>query len=329
MIQALEHLLEVFDCQVFELCGPFERQGCIDYYVPYMMNDAVEDYLILRNCRMIGTYIADTELFQEAQIAKDESGYVLAVRQGEENAFTLYFETIEECVKCYQYHQIGHFWVKGQEQWRQLMYMIGTIHDKYTFLGDAFCNEEELRLLHLAEFAPFRYWSPIHDSLEESYPETEEGIAAMEFFAKEAGDTAYANWIRLYRRCPKLWKVLANQLLNPKREALYQLIYEKVKKASFGYPEREYEAEIQKQIEEKRKAAVDELKARGFFGTYPEFEKGCQKILVTEEHPFTILEWNHYKFKIQFMVSECKGENKLNSGFFQGRGRKGWIETYD
>ena len=154
----------------------------------------------------------------------------------------------------------------------------------------------------MAEFAPFRYWSPIHDSLEESYPETEEGIAAMEFFAKEAGDTAYANWIRLYRRCPKLWKVLANQLLNPKREALYQLIYEKVKKASFGYPEREYEAEIQKQIEEKRKAAVDELKARGFFGTYPEFEKGCQKILVTEEHPFTILEWNHYKFKIQFMV---------------------------
>ena len=109
MMQALAHLLEVFDCQVFELCGPFEEDGQIVYYVPYMMNDAVEDYLILRNCRMIGEYLSDTELTQEAQIAKDESGYVLAVRQGEQNAFTLYFETIEECVQCYQYHQIGHF----------------------------------------------------------------------------------------------------------------------------------------------------------------------------------------------------------------------------
>ncbi len=329
MMQALAHLLEVFDCQVFELCGPFEEDGQIVYYVPYMMNDAVEDYLILRNCRMIGEYLSDTELTQEAQIAKDESGYVLAVRQGEQNAFTLYFETIEECVQCYQYHQIGHFWVKGQEHWRQLVYMIGTIHDKHTFLGEAFCNSEEMELLHLVEFAPFREWSPIHGSLEESYPETENGIEAMERLAKEAGDMEFVRWIGRYRRFSLLQRISSKMLLSPRREALYQLIYEKVAEASAKYPERQYSEEAKAQMDKARKAAQAELESRGFQGVYPVFQKEHQKILVTEEHPFTILEWNHYKFKIQFMVSECKGANKLNSGFFKGRGRKGWIEEYD
>lgn len=74
-----------------------------------------------------------------------------------------------------------------------------------------------------------------------------------------------------------------------------------------------------------------DLKSKGYVGSYPEYEEGCRKIYVTEEHPFTIMEWDHYKFKIQFMVSECKKliKNKRNSGFFQGRGRKGWIEKYD
>lgn len=329
MMQALGHLQEVFDCQVFELCGPFEEDGYVNYYVPYMMNDAVEDYLILKNCRMIGEYLSDTELTQEAQIAKDDSGYVLVVRQGERNAFTLYFKTIEECAQCYQYHQIGHFWVKGQEQWRQLVYMIGTIHDKYTFLGEVFCNKKELELLHLVEFAPFRDWSPIHGSLEDSYPETEEGIAAMERFAKASGDREYVKWIGRYRRFPWLQRMLSKMLLSPKRETLYRFIYEKVAEASAMYPERQYSEEVKAQMDKARKAAKEELESRGFWGTYPIFQKEDQTILVTEEHPFTMLEWNHYKFKVQFMVSECKKINKLNSGFFKERGRKGWIEEYD
>ena len=43
MMQALEKLMHVFEYNVFELCGPFENAGRTDYYVPYMMNDAVED----------------------------------------------------------------------------------------------------------------------------------------------------------------------------------------------------------------------------------------------------------------------------------------------
>ena len=330
MIQAVERLLHVAECQVFELCGPFEEQSSVCYYVPYMMNDAVENYLILRNCRLVGKFHPELKERQEAQIAELKDGYVLAFRQGTENSFTLFFKEIEEKVQYYRYHEIGHFWVNGQEQWRQLVYITGTIHDKYSFLGEESCNEMEKRLLHLIEFLPFQYYSPVHGSLENDYPETEEGIAAMEYFAAQANDTTYLRWIRWYRRFPWLKKRLANMLLKPKREALYQCIYTAVKQASEMYPMRSYDEDTKKMIEEARKQADEELRRRGYEGRYPEYTKENQKIQVAEEHPFTILEWSHYKFQIHFMVSECNSaKNRLNSGFFKGFGRKGWIETYD
>jgi len=331
MIQALERLRHVVECQVFELCGPFEEHGSICYYVPYMMNDAVENYLILRDCRLVGKFHPDLKERQEAQIAEIKDGYVFSFRQGMENAFTLFFQSIEEKAQYYQYHEIGHFWVKGQEQWRQLVYIIGTLHDKYSFLGEDSCNDKEKKLLHLIEFAPFQYWSPVHGSLEEDYPETEDGICAMEYFAKSVGDTSYQKWIRWYRRFPWLKKKLAKLLINSERERLYQGIYREIAEASCGYARRTYDDTTKLCIESARRQADDELRRRGYEGTYPEYTKANRKIHVVEEHPFTILEWKHYKFRIHFMVSECKcmkGE-QLNSGFFKGFGRKGWIETYD
>ena len=117
---AFEKLAEIFEYQVFELCiGE-------DYLIPYMMNDAVENYLILKNGQMIGNYLNDDTLEVTGKLAVEKDRYVLSVRQGEENAFTLYFSEIEERIQCFQYHRIGHFWVKGQEQWRQLVYIIGN-----------------------------------------------------------------------------------------------------------------------------------------------------------------------------------------------------------
>lgn len=331
MMQELERLRHVVESQVFELCGPVEEHGSICYYVPYMMNDAVENYLILRDCRLVGKFQAELKGKQEAQIAAVKDGYVLSFRQGMGNAFTLFFKNIEEKIQFYQYHRIGHFWVKGQEQWRQLVYIVGTIHDKYTFLGDNSCNEIEKRLLHLIEFAPFHWWSPVHGSLDEDYPETEEGILAMENFAKEAGDKEYLKWIGWYRRFPWLRGVLTRKLLETKREMLYQYIWNAVVAASELYPERVYSEAEMSFISEAREQADLELKSRGYIGTYPLYTKDKQKVHVVEEHPFTILEWNHYKFRIHFMVSECRkaSEHQLNSGFFKGAGRKGWIETYD
>ena len=193
---AFEKLAEVFEYQVFELCVGEE------YLIPYMMNDAVENYLILKNGQMIGNYLNDDTLEVTAKLAVEKDRYVLSVRQGEENAFTLYFSEIEERIQCFQYHRIGHFWVKGQEQWRQLVYIIGTIYEKYDYLGEAYCNESEKELLRLVEFPPFRMWSPIHESLEEKYPATYEGVTCMERLAKKAKDTRYLWLVKLYRYFP-------------------------------------------------------------------------------------------------------------------------------
>lgn len=333
MMQMLKRLEEVFEHQVFELCGPFETEEGQDYCVPYMMNDALEDYLILKNCRMNGEYVRDVKGEQTMQLAEEGNEYVMAVCQGRENAFVLRFEKIEESVKFYQYHEIGHFWVKGQEHWRQLVYIIGTIYDKYQYLGEEACNEAELNLLNLIEFAPFRAWSPIHEPLDSMYPTTYEGVELARKLALEVGDIEYAKWITRYEKARGkcFGNILYKMLLSPKREALYELIWKKVEEASSPYPKREYAEDTTREMERARVDVTQKLLEKGFVGEYPKFKKEDVQVLVMEEHPFTIMEWEHYKFRVQFMVSKCAApiEQKRNSGFFKGRGRKGWIGKYE
>ena len=53
-------------------------------------------------------------------------------------------------------------------------------------------------------------------------------------------------------------------------------------------------------------------------------------VCVTEEHPFTILESEDFKFKIQLMISECREKHpRKNAGFFKGYQRKGKIKRLD
>lgn len=113
-------LAEIFKYQVFELCEEpeeKEEESGKSYLIPYMMNDAIEDYLVLENCRMVGEVAVEEQaggLELSARISGKEGAYVLVVRQksllhGEETVFTLHFEKIRESRTCYQYHEIGHF----------------------------------------------------------------------------------------------------------------------------------------------------------------------------------------------------------------------------
>lgn len=342
MAQEYEKLAEVFLYQVFELySGNGENGEPDDYYIPYMMNDALECYLVLENCRMTGVYCTEKEWIQAGELVQDggHTGLVVRQKMGERtNTFTLWFHGIHQVLQCYQYHRIGHFWVSGQEQWRQLVYMIGTIYDKYEYMGEAVCNQRELELMHLMGFAPFRHWSPICDSLEETYPETEEGIACMRRLAREAGDLEYERLVRFYGRLPKRWmeKQLSRRLLDPGRERLYRLIWNKVQEASEAYEERRYPKALEQEIREKRKEVQEALAAKGFQGKYPKYWKedwqgiGSMWILAAEEHPFTRMEAADYAFRIRFMVSVFekgfKGRADVNGGFFRGKGRRGWIE---
>ena len=323
-------LNELVDADSLELQSHTHASGQTDYYIPYMMNDALECYFILENAQMKGTFLPDAK--SQVQLITDTDTPALVIRQNEENVCTLWFETVQKKLQYYRYHEIGHFWVKGQEHWRRLVYIIGTIYDKYHYIGNFTCNALEQELLLLMEFAPFRYWSPIHESPDDIYPDTMEGIESMKALCKEANDSSYLRLLKIYERLPLPFvrKYLTKALNSPKRAALYELIFKKVNEASLSYPERDYGASLNQQIRDKRKKLTEELLAEGFTGSYPLFHRENTQILVMEEHPFTILEWDHFKFGMKLMVSKTsKPCSSLNTGFFDGKGNYSRIYKYD
>ena len=209
--------------------------------------------------------------------------------------------------------------------------MAGTLHDKCVYLGDEACSEKEKALFHLIEFGPFRKWSPIQEDLEEKYPPTYEGIDCMRQLAREAGDWKYERLLCVYKKFPFRWLEtwLSRRLEKPSREALYQLIYEKIRAASCEYPVRRYQEEEQYRIDVCRQEADTFLRGKGFQGTYPEYYKESMWIQAAEEQPFTILESSDYVFRIYFMISERKkGRCGRNSGFFHGRGRRSRVAEF-
>ena len=75
------HLLaEVFEAQVFEFQMKKRPDGTEDCWIPYLMNDAVECCLCLRDCRFRGEYQGEGEAF--ARLTREEDGYLLVVREG-------------------------------------------------------------------------------------------------------------------------------------------------------------------------------------------------------------------------------------------------------
>ena len=331
MPEAFFHLEEVFKYEAFELC---RKENSRDFLVPYMMNDALEYYFVLKDVRMTGEYQKEDPVAM-ARIAQENDRYILVIRQKSGNTVTLIFQNLEEHAQCYQYHRIGHFWRKGQEHWRQLVYMIGTAHDKYEFFGERFCSEKEQVLIALMHFAPFRYWSPVSEPLDDRYPERKEGLQCMEQLARAAEDHGFLRLIKWYRYLPVMpvKKLLIHQMLSPKRQRLYEQIWKQVKEASGEYPERQYEGVLNRIIQQERENVDRELKKLGFCGNYPYYRAAGIMVTAAEEHTFTVpeLDWEDFQFRIWFMVSqtadlkEREYTEMLNAGFFRGKGRKAEI----
>ena len=329
-----QYLDEIVSCDAFELHKTELPNGKQEFYIPYMMNDAVECYLILKNGTMTGVYDPKSEAEISVELLDTDKGPAAFFRQGESSVFSIWYEESFCEQKCYRYDQIGHFWVEGEEHWRRLVYIIGTIYDKFRYLGEDVCNENEQALMPLMEFAPFRYYSPIHESLDSYYDETNEGLECMRALAEEAGDREFVRLLKLYELNPfksQMVRQLANAMQSPKRNGLYELIFQKVEEAASAYPEREYADGLHEMIRRKRAEVQEKMTFAGYTGTYPRFHKENRQVLVMEEHPFTIseLEYENYGFKIQYMISELddmKKEYPLNAGFFAGKGRRGWIE---
>lgn len=339
--ELLQYLREILDCNAFELhCKKdSDKAASQNFLIPYMMNDALECYLLLTDGRMTGTYITDlkeslsVELVNFSSDSADVShpeDSALIFRQGTQNVFTLWFKDAFRVLNCYQYHPIGHFWVKGSEHWRRLAYIIGTLYDKYEYMGEKICSEKELALLPLMEFGPFRMYSPIHESLDSYYPETREGLLCMRDLALSAKDRPFLLMLKIYECFPysfvKKW--ICKALNHPNRQKLYALINKKITEASSCYPKRMYDPALHDEIAASRIQVSNFLRNAGFSGTYPLFQKDNIQIHAMEEHPFTILEAGDFSFRIQFMVSEASVNSAaLHIGFFKKRGNRSRIAS--
>ena len=154
-LEKLNQLLEQEQCEFVGIEDGFTgstADGCLRLI--YLMNDCVESFLVLKNARMTGNYRKGYEGELEASLERQGKDYVLVVHQGE-SLFTVFFEDVLFECQLYDYGSVGHFWVKGHENLRVLEYQIAILRDKYDYLGEEFCNQEERKLAALRDFPPF------------------------------------------------------------------------------------------------------------------------------------------------------------------------------
>ena len=102
-----------------------------DLKLVYLMNDAVESFLIFQAARLTGEYLPDFEGELSASLSRDEHGYILIVHQNTVIC-TLFFHNLLLDTHLFDYGKTGHFWVSDYEYLRQLEYRIAILHDKLT-----------------------------------------------------------------------------------------------------------------------------------------------------------------------------------------------------
>ena len=297
-----EDLQRLSDYDAIEL---YVKEETGQAFIPYMMSDAVECFIQFDDCTIRGQWLPDNSEEITFSVITNEDKRGLVLRQGESNVITIWYKKAIKYMECYQYHRIGHFWVKGQPQWRRLTYAIGTIYDKATFMGVENCSREELQMMPIMEFGPFRYWTPLKESLDYYYDDSLEGIVAMKLIAMKIEDKRLLKIVNKYEKhvlagtmTERLLKKLATELC--KCDKLYSYLNIQLDKASSYYQERRYSPEEESKIANMRNNAVKPYLKKGYKGKYPVLCKRNKKVVFYEEQPYVIrdFEYNDFKFKI-------------------------------
>ena len=289
------------------------KEGSGLYYIPYMMNDAAECFLSLQGASLQGE-LPDGEHIQEVRLLEGNEKHGLYLRDEEGEATTLWFSACHFCLRLYAYHRILHWWVKGEEQLRRLVYILGTIYDKGRYLGEEYLSEEEKELLPFIESPLLRSFRPASPEYCPDYPDTKRGEEALLHAAKQAGDK------KLY----KALKILSHPLLRPfvlkaaqerlsKSWRFYHYINDKIAMASSMYPKRRYAPAFEELIRQKRKEMEAQMQQEGYEGTYPQFHKGDLLATAYEEHPFATAGMEKLSFSIVLLQEERKGEEAFYS----------------
>lgn len=298
----LEELLEQ---DQFELLPA--KEGDTERRLVYLMNDAVESFLVFRGAALTGHYLEDYEGALTWSMSRDAARYVLVVRQGD-NAVTLLFKNLDLEVHLYNYGEIAHFWVPGYEYLRQLEYRIAILRDKCEYLGPEYCTPEERRLAHLAYFPPLNYCCypavpakyivPIPDPWNPS----EEALNVMEELARECGNKKLGWRLKFYRRhpWPLLAKRIAAMLHRTECEEVVDLLSRRLREAVQDYPRRSFGKATDnaiKRLEQQAEERRQELARQGI------------RAEVLREEPFTIAQDN-LEFHVYLMIWETRGRDR-------------------
>ena len=257
MNETIGMLQELLEQNQFELLIPEEPEAK-DILLVYLMNDAVESFLIFRNAHMTGTYKSEYEGELEFSLSHDEKReeYILSVWQGD-SVVTVWFRKLELEAHLYNYGAIGHFWVKGWEYLRQLEYRISILRDKYEYLGPEFCTPGEQKIALLCDFPPLN--CSCYPAVPEKYlvprenvwEPTAEAIAVMEELAAKTGDTKLQKMLNDYRKDPA--PVNARKIASALRKNVHadtvDLLSVWLKEETATYPDRSYGAETDRQIQ--------------------------------------------------------------------------------
>lgn len=273
----------------------------------YLMNDAVESFLVFGNARMTGVYKPDYEGEILADLSRQGREYILVVHQ-DDSVVTLFFETLTLEKHLYDYSQIGHFWVKGYEYLRQLEYRLAILRDKYDYIGGDSCNALEEKLSALVEFPPLNYCC--YPAVSEQYVvprgnpwvPSAEAHQVMQELAATVEDKKLLRCLKFYQKHP--WKRSAKKIagmLQEKRHAeVTDLLMEELKMAAANYPRRKFTDEEENQNRKTEKRASErkrELEEQGF------------RINIFREEPF-IASRDSLQYKISLMIWEKKGKKR-------------------
>lgn len=292
--EVLEKLAQLLEQDQFELI--FTEQ---DIRLVYLMNDAVESFLVFQNVRMTGEYKDDYEGELDATLEKQGQKYVLIVHQGD-TVVTLFFENLIQENHFYEYGTIAHFWVKKYEYLRQLEYRLAILRDKYDYLGEKSCNEKEKQLAQLVDFPPLNYCcypavpAKYIVPRENPWEPSEDALMVMEELAERAGDRFLKVVLKLYRKypIPFLAKRIGNMLHRNRHSKVVDLIDREIQEASKKYPCRYFGRDIELKVYQTMNAVKErrnQLK-----------EKGQQSVILREE-PFTIAQ-DSIAYKIYLMI---------------------------
>ena len=292
--EVLEKLVQLLEQNQFELI--FTEQ---DIRLVYLMNDAVESFLVFQNARMTGKYRDDYDGELEATLEKQGQKFVLIVHQGD-TVVTLFFENLIQENHFYEYGTIAHFWVKKYEYLRQLEYRLAILRDKYDYLGEKSCNEKEKQLAQLVDFPPLNYCcypavpAKYIVPRENPWEPSEDALMVMEELAERAGDRFLKIVLKLYRKypIPFLAKRIGNMLHRNRHSKVVDLIDREIQEASKKYPCRYFGRDIELKVHQTMNAVKErqnQLK-----------EKGQQSVILREE-PFTTAQ-DSIAYKLYLMI---------------------------